>query len=94
VTRGAIRGLLRLAGGYGSQGEAEHVGALSMIGAAVAFVGRQGAIRIYFSLEASEEGLAGGASTGTAVGGAAPRDFGRDPAVDVLASYGRHLPPR
>lgn len=63
-----------------------------MLGAAVAFVGWQGAIRVYFSLEAAEEGFAGRPRAGATVGGAAPGDLGCDLAVDVLASYGRRLP--
>ena len=47
-----------LAGGYGSLGETEHVGAFRVLGATSAFVGRQGAIRINLSLEALQELLA------------------------------------
>jgi hypothetical protein len=65
-----------------------------VLGAAVAFVGRQGAVWVHFSFESAEEGFAGGAGAGTAVGGAAPGDFGCDLAIDVLASYGRRLPPQ
>jgi hypothetical protein len=63
-----------------------------VFGAAVEFVGGQGAIGVYFSLEAAEEGFASGTGAGAAVDGAAPGDLGRNLAVDVLASYGRHFP--
>jgi hypothetical protein len=74
----------------GFLGQPKHVGAFGVFGAAV--VGWQGAVGVYFSFEAAEEGFAGGAGAGAAVGGPAPGDLGRDLAVEVLSSYGRHLP--
>jgi hypothetical protein len=44
-------GLLRLAGGYGSLSEAEHVGTFGVFGAAVALVGWQCAIGVNLSFE-------------------------------------------
>jgi hypothetical protein len=76
-----------LAGGYGALGEAEHVGALGVLGAAAAFVRRELAVRVDLALEPLEELLAGCAGAGRSVVGAAPRDFSRDPLVDVLGCY-------
>ena len=60
------------AGAYGSLGEAKHVGALGVIGAAAALVGRELAVWVDLELEALEELLAGGAGAGGPVVGAAP----------------------
>ena len=57
---------------YASLGEAEHVGALGVLGAAAAFVGRELAVEVDLALEALEELLAGGAGAGGSVVGAAP----------------------
>src|SRR5713101_3103824 len=67
----------RLAGGYGSLGETEHVSAFRVVGAASAFVGRQRAIRVNLALEALQELLARWPGAGTPVGRAAPRDLRR-----------------
>lgn len=64
-----------------------------MLGAAAALVGRELAVRVDLALEALEELLAGGTGAGGPVVGAAPRDLGRYPLVDVLACYGTS-PPR
>jgi hypothetical protein len=64
-----------------------------VFGAAAAFFGRELAVGVDLALEALEELLAGRAGAGTAVVGAAPRDFSRDPLVDVLGCYGTS-PPR
>jgi hypothetical protein len=84
---------VRFAGAHGSLGEAEHVGALGVLGAAAAFVGRELAVGVDLALESLEELLAGGAGAGGSVVGAAPRDLGRDPLVDVLGCYGTSPPP-
>jgi hypothetical protein len=74
-------------------GEAEHVGALGVFGTSAALVGRELVVGVDLALEALEELLAGRAGAGGSVVGAAPRDFSRDPLVDVLRGYGT-LPPR
>jgi hypothetical protein len=58
--------------GYGSFGEAEHVGALAVFGATAAFVGREHAVGVDLALEPLEELLAGRAGAGASVFGAAP----------------------
>lgn len=73
------------AGGYGSLGEAEHVGSL---GADAGPVGRELAVGADLALEALEELLARRAGAGPAVVGAAPQDFSRYPLVDVLGCNG------
>jgi hypothetical protein len=77
-------GLAAVAGGYGPLGEAEHVGAQGVCGAAAAFVGREFVIGVNLFLEPLQEGLASRAGAGATVDGAAPRDFGRYSPVDVL----------
>jgi hypothetical protein len=64
-----------------------------VLGAAAALVGWELAVRVDLALEPLEELLAGGAGAGSSVVGAAPRDFSRDPLVDVLGGYGTS-PPR
>ena len=87
-------GSVRFAGGYGSLGQAEHVGTFRVFGAAVTFVGREGAVGVDLAFEALEKLLTGGAGAGASVGGAAPRDFGRYLSVDVLAWDEPRLPPQ
>jgi hypothetical protein len=83
-----------LPGDGGFLGEAEHVSAFRMLSSALAFVGRQGAIRINLSLEALQELLACWTSSGASVDRATPRDLCRNLSVDVLACYATHLPLR
>lgn len=79
---------MHLTGAHGSLGEAEHVSPLGVLGAAAALVGRELAIWVDLALEPLEELLAGGAGARSSVVGATPRDFCRDPLVDVLGCYG------
>jgi hypothetical protein len=67
-----------LAGVHGPLGEAEHVSALGVLGAASALVGRKYAIGINLSLESLQELLSGWPGACASVVGAAPRDLGRD----------------
>ncbi len=76
-----------------SLGEAEHVGALGVLGATAAFLGRELVVWVDLTFEPLEEVLAGWPDAGGSVAGAAPRDLSRDPLVDVLGCYGT-LPPR
>ena len=85
-------GLPCLAGSYGSLGEAEHVGAFRVFGAAVALVGRECAVGVNLSFEPAQKRLAGWAGARAAVVGAAPGDLGGYLPVDVFACYARHLP--
>ena len=55
-----------------SLGEAEHVGALGVFGAAAAFAGRELAVGVDLALEPLEELLARWTGTGGSVVGAAP----------------------
>jgi hypothetical protein len=66
------RSVGRFACADGPRGEAEHVGALGVFGAAAALVGRELAVWIDLALEALEELLAGRAGAGAPVFGAAP----------------------
>ncbi len=73
-------------------GEAEHVGAFGVLGAAAALVGRELAVGVDFSLEALEELLACWAGAGAAIVGATPREFGADPTVDAVRALTLHGP--
>jgi hypothetical protein len=53
-------------------GEAEHVGALGVLGAAASLVWRELAVGVDLALEALEELLAGRAGAGASVFGATP----------------------
>jgi hypothetical protein len=64
-----------------------------VLGTTAALIGRELSIGIYLSLEAFEELLACCSGAGGSIVGAAPRDFSRDPLVDVLGCYGTS-PPR
>jgi len=86
-----LAALPSLACRYGALGEAEHVGALGVLGAASPFLGRQCAIGVYLSFESLEERFTCWSGACAPVVGAAPRDLRRDAAVDVL-SDGYHLP--
>src|SRR5579875_1906608 len=78
---------------YSSFGQAEHVGALGVFGAAAAFLRREDAVGVDLALEAFQELLAGGSGAGGAVVGAAPGDLGGYALVDVLRRYVQHLLP-
>jgi hypothetical protein len=56
----------------GPLAETEHIGALGVLSAASAFIEWELAVRVYFALKTLEEGFAGWAGTGAAVGGARP----------------------
>ena len=96
---GFLRGLMPflavvlplLAGSYGPLGEAEHIGALSVLGEASAFVGRQRVIWVYLTFESLEERFARWSCSSAPVIRATPRDLRCDAAVDVLG-YGRSPP--
>jgi hypothetical protein len=83
--------VILIPGAHGALGEAEHVGAQGVVGAAAAFVGWQGAIGVYIVLETLEEGLPGRSGSGAAVGGAAPRDLGSNSSIDVGHWFGARL---
>jgi len=53
-------------------GDAEHIRAQGVFGAAVALVGREFAVGVNLCLESLQEGLASRAGAGAAVNGAAP----------------------
>jgi hypothetical protein len=72
MTSPELRSATRFACADGSLREAEHVGALGVLGAAAALVGRELAVRVDLALEPLEELLAGWAGAGSAVFGAAP----------------------
>jgi len=63
-----------------------------MLGAAAAFVGWQFAVGVDLSLESLEELLACCTGAGATVVGAAPGEFGADPAVDAVGALTFHEP--
>jgi hypothetical protein len=80
--------LLSLACGCRSSRELEHVGALRVLGALSALLGRQRAIGVYPLFESLEECFSRGARARSAVVRTRPRDFRCDAPVDVLG-HGR-----